>query len=112
MIPGYAVVRIRIDVRVPLRPHVAGWISLTEPGGKEIMRQLGAPAPEPESAAPKIKKGKPQVEIPAAGEKFKVVAPVVAARMGLLTTSSQSGNLQRGEMHTQNEDSSVENEAF
>ena len=41
---GHSVVRIRVDVRVPLRPHVAGWVTLAEPGGTEILRQVGAPA--------------------------------------------------------------------
>ena len=103
-IPGYAVVRIRIDVRVPLRPHVAGWVSLAEPGGKEILRQVGAAAPEPESAASKQQKepAKPEAvpDLPAVGSKLKVVAPVVAARKTSLGTSSQSGNLQRGEILT------------
>jgi hypothetical protein len=103
-IPGYAVVRIRIDVRVPLRPHVAGWVSLAEPGGKEILRQVGAAAPEPESAASKQQKepANPEAvpDLPVVGSKLKVVAPVVAARKTSLGTSSQSGNLQRGEILT------------
>ena len=39
-------------------------------------------------------------DLPAVGSKLKVVAPVVAARKTSLGTSSQSGNLQRGEILT------------
>jgi hypothetical protein len=89
-------------VRVPLRPHVAGWVSLVEPGGKEILRQVGAPA----AAEPKgeettnEKDGEKELmkmpELPAVGSKFKVIVPVVVARKSELSTSSQTGNLQRG----------------
>eukprot|EP01043_Picozoa_sp_COSAG02_P075639 COSAG02_NODE_15693_length_1148_cov_1.198284_3_plen_95_part_00 len=85
-------------MRVPLRPHVAGWVSLVEPGGKEILRQVGAPvAAEPKDGETTNEKELTEVpEVPAVGSKFKVIVPVVVARKSELSTSSQTGNLQRG----------------
>ena len=102
-VPGYPVVRIRIDVRVPLRAPVAGWVPLTEAGGKTILQKVEAPGASSSSSSgvrgdsgTSSAQGPTSVQsvpdIPSVGEVFRVVAPSGAAvRKGVLATSSQCG---------------------
>ena len=95
-VPGFPVVRIRIDVRVPLRAPVAGWVPLTEAGGKELLQKVGAGSSGSGSGNSAGQGAKasalPVLELPSVGEVFRVVAPSGAVvRKGILATSSQCG---------------------
>lgn len=105
-VPGRPpIVKVRIDVKVPLRPQVAGWVPLTGPGGKVLMQPTGLPraAPAPAPAAPAATgtsvddDAAAAIDLPEAGAKFKVIVPTAVVRKGFATTTSQAGTLQKFE---------------
>jgi hypothetical protein len=105
-VPGRPpIVKVRIDVKVPLRPQVAGWVPLTGPGGKVLMQPTGLPraAPAPAPAAPAATGSSVDddaaaaIDLPEAGAKFKVIVPTAVVRKGFATTTSQAGTLQKFE---------------
>ena len=107
-VPGRPpIVKVRIDVKVPLRPQVAGWVPLTGTGGKVLMQPTGLPrpAPAPAAASPEAAAtgssadddAAAAIDLPEAGAKFKVIVPTAVVRKGFATTTSQAGTLQKFE---------------